>query len=160
MLSKIEYVYEMDKINGEVQLLGAKVFSFDGEDFQKKEIYVGISYSLDEICSNAKLAASMGIEDIDLLIRRVKAFGAVGIIYFPQARRYEFLEATDVVLPYTLESNIEETLEQELAPYRNNTISQDTLRDYVDKKYGYIDSEDSLSELYGLPLSRQKVSAR
>lgn len=160
MLSKIEYVYDKDMVNNEVQLLGAKVYSFDGEDFHKKEFYVGVSYSLDEVCSNVELASSMGIYDIELFKRRVQACNAEGIIYFPQVGHYEFLEATDVVLPYTQKSDIEATLEKEIAPYRNNTISKDVLMDFLNKKYGYIDSEDSRSELCGLPLSRQKVSAR
>ena len=64
MLSKIEYVYGKDK-NDEVQLLGAKVFTFDGVDVQTREFYVGVSYSVEELCSNKELANSIGIRDVE-----------------------------------------------------------------------------------------------
>ena len=72
MLSKIEYVYGKDK-NDEVQLLGAKVFSFDGEDVNIREFYVGISYSVEELCSNINLANSIGIKDVASLRRRAES---------------------------------------------------------------------------------------
>ena len=159
MLSKIEYVYGKDK-NGEVQLLGAKVFSFDGEDIQDKEFYVGESYSVSELCSNIELAKKIGITNVSLLKGRAESINSIGIIYFPQAQRYDFLEAGDTVLPYTKEISVEDTLENELAQYRENTISREELMDYVSDKYQDVDPEDSRSELCGLPLSRQKVSAR
>ena len=157
MLSKIEYVYGKDK-NDEVQLLGAKVFTFDGVDVQTREFYVGVSYSVEELCSNKELANSIGIRDVESLKRRVLACNAVGIIYFPQACRYDFLESSDTVIPYN--SEIEVALEEQLAPFRENTTTKEELMEYLDEKYQYLDSEDSRRELYGLPLSRQKVSAR
>ena len=157
MLSKIEYVYNKDKA-GEVQLLGAKVFSFDGEDVFVKEFYVGESYSVEELCSNINLANSIGIKDVSNLKRKVDACNAVGIIYFPQAQRYDYLEANDGVIPYT--SEVKEALEEVIAPYRNNTTTKEEFMDYLSNKYKYLDSEDSRVELNGLPLTRQKVSAR
>ena len=159
MLSKIEYVYGKDK-DGEVQLLGAKVFSFDGEDIQDKEFYVGESYSVNELCSNIELAKKIGIKNISLLRGRAESINSIGIIYFPQAQRYDFLEAGDTVLSYTKEISVEDTLEQAIAPFRENTLTREDLIDYINQKYQDIDPGNSLSELYDLPLSRQKVSAR
>lgn len=159
MLSKIEYVYGKDKSN-EVQLLGAKVFSFDGEGVQNREFYVGQSYTIDEVCSDIELASSIGVRDINVLKRRIEACDAVGVIYFPQVEKYEFLEAGDTVLPYDSQMTVQDTLEQVIAPFRENTTSKEALIDYVNQKYGYLDPEDSRSELCDLPLARQKVSAR
>lgn len=157
MLSKIEYVYGKDK-NDEVQLLGAKVFSFDGEDVTRKEFYVGISYCVEELCSNINLANSIGIKDVASLRRRAESCEAVGIIYFPQAQRYDFLESSDTVIPYR--EDVEVALEETIAPFRNNTTTKEELIEYLDEKYAYLDQEDSRRELYGLPLTRQNVSAR
>lgn len=159
MLSKIEYVYGKDK-NDEVQLLGAKVFTFDGVGIQTREFYVGVSYSVEELCSNKDLANSIGVRDTNSLRRRVEACDAVGIIYFPQAERYDFLESSDTVIPYTPDVEIEVALEEKIAPFRENTTTKEELIEYLDEKYQYLDSEDSRRELYGLPLSRQKISAR
>ena len=82
MLSKIEYVYD-DK-SGSRQLLGAKVFSFDGEGIQTLEFYVGVSLSVEELCSNIDLANSIGISDVNSLRRRSEAWNATRVIYFPQ----------------------------------------------------------------------------
>lgn len=157
MLSKIEYVYGKDS-NNEVQLLGAKVFSFDGENISIREFYVGIPYSVEELCSNIYLANSIGIKDVASLKRRAESCEAVGIIYFPQAQRYDFLETRDTVIPYR--EDVEVALEEKIAPFRNNTTTKEELIDYLDEKYAYLDQEDSRFELYGLPLTRQKVSAR
>lgn len=157
MLSKIEYVYGKNK-DGEVQLLGAKVFSFDGEDIHVKEFYVGVSYSVEELCSNINLANSIGITDVNSLRRRAESCGAVGIIYFPQAQRYDFLENEDTVIPYR--EDVDVALEEKIAPFRNNTTTKEELIEYLDEKFAYLDQEDSRRELYGLPLVRQHISAR
>lgn len=157
MLSKIEYVYGKDK-NDKVQLLGAKVFSFDGEDIHVNEFYVGLSFSIDELCSNINLANSIGIKDVASLRRRAESCNAAGIIYFPQAQRYDFLESSDTVISYR--EDVEVALEETIAPFRNNTTTKEELIEYLDEKYAYIDQDDPRRELYGLPLSRQNVSAR
>ena len=157
MLSKIEYVYDKGKV-----LLGAKVFSFNGEDIQSREFYVGESYSVNELCSNIELVKRIGIKNLELLKGRADAVNASGIIYFPQAKRYDFLEASDIVLPYEENTPVVETLETIIAPYRENTISRDELMNFVSDKYHDIDPDDSRSELCDLPLFRhkQKVSTR
>ena len=99
MLSKIEYVYGKDKAN-EVQLLGAKVFSFDGKNIQDREFYVGEFYSVDELCSDIELANSIGIKDINLLSVRAKSINSTGIVYFPQTKKYGFLGNNDIIVPY------------------------------------------------------------
>lgn len=157
MLSKIEYVYGKDK-NDEVQLLGAKIFSFDGEGVQTSEFYVGISYSVEELCSNINLANSIGISDVNILRKRAESCNVSRIIYFPQAQRYDFLESKDVVIPYS--DDVATALEETIAPFRKDTMTKEALIEYLEKKYAYLDQEDSLCELYGLPLTRQKVSAR
>ena len=159
MLSKIEYVYGKDKAN-EVQLLGAKVFSFDGKDIQDREFYVGKSYSVDELCSNIELANSIGIKDLNLLSMRAKSINSTGIIYFPQTESYGFLGNKDIIVPYIENLSVEDTLEQAIAPFRENTLTREALMDYVNQLYHDLDPENSLSELCDLPLSRQKVSAR
>ena len=60
----------------------------------------------------------------------------------------------------TYNDMLEVALEEQLAPFRENTTTKEELMEYLDEKYQYLDSEDSRRELYGLPLSRQKVSAR
>lgn len=158
MLSKIEYVYD-DK-SGSRQLLGAKVFSFDGEGIQTLEFYVGVSLSVEELCSNIDLANSIGISDVNSLRRRSEAWNATRVIYFPQTQKWEFLESSDIIIPYQDDVSVEETLEEQIASYRNNTTTKEALMEYLDAKFEYLDPEDSLRELYGLPLSRQKISAR
>lgn len=162
MLSKIEYVYGKDKA-GKVQLLGAKVYSFNGDGFQFKEFYVGQSYSISELSSNAELASSIGINDIEILKSRVDSCDATGVIYFPQIGKYELLESGDTVLPFESTEKVESTLSEVIAPFRENTISREVLDDYVNglrTRYSYVDQEDSRSELCDLPLSRQRISAR
>ncbi len=159
MLSKIEYVYGKDKAN-EVQLLGAKVFSFDGKNIQDREFYVGEFYSVDELCSDIELANSIGIKDINLLSVRAKSINSTGIVYFPQTGNYGFLGNNDIIVPYVKDLSVEDTLEQAIAPFRENTLTREDLIDYINQKYQDIDPGNSLSELYDLPLSRQKVSAR
>ena len=159
MLSKIEYVYGKDKAN-EVHLLGAKVFSFDGKNIQDREFYVGEFYSVDELCSDIELANSIGIKDINLLSVRAKSINSTGIVYFPQTKKYGFLGNNDIIVPYVKDLSVEDTLEQAIAPFRENTLTREDLIDYINQKYQDIDPGNSLSELYDLPLSRQKVSAR
>lgn len=158
MLSKIEYVYGKDKTD-EVQLLGAKVFSFNGVGIQSKEFYVGISYNIDEVCSDINLANSIGIANVESLKRKFMTYNAAGIIYFPQANRYDLLEADDTVIPFQNDLTVEEVLEENLAPFRKNTTTKEAYLDYINVYYGDLDPEDPRREFLGLPLSR-KVSAR
>lgn len=159
MLSKIEYVYDKDK-EKEVQLLGARVISFDGENINKQEFYVGISYNIEELFNNTDLVESLGINDLNSLKRRMESCNALGIVYFPQIQKFHFLESDDIILPYQNDITVEEVLEETIAPFRENTMTKEDLKNYVDQKFSLLSPDDARRELHGLPLSKHKISAR
>ncbi len=162
MLKNIEYVY--GTINDKKVLLGAKVFLFDGEKIVVEEVYVGLPFVLDDILESTINASTLGVTNLNAFSMQYKALNAAGVVYFPQIEKYYFLEKGDKVLLWNGNDRIEDTLEAALDEYRERTVDA-ALEEKLNAKrqeYLNLDPANSLAELYGLSLSRQRpeVSSR
>lgn len=160
MLYNIEYVYGKD-FEGNNTLIGAKVFSYDGETTYKQEIYVGIKYSLQDVLSNKSLADFIGVDSLAMFEAKYQKFNATGVIYFPQLKCYEFLEKDDIVLPWISDDLAIADLEAALELYKRKEISNSVAKKLADKKMYLesLDPEDPMAEWLGISFQR-RVSNR
>lgn len=161
----VKYVYGKDKadLNGEAKsyLNGAIVEYFDGERTRKQEIYVGLQFCLEDILTNEINARCLKITDLSKFKALYEELGASGIVYFPDTDKYGFLQAGDIVLPWTRTEGVKDTLENALSVYRIKAANATVKQKYEEKraKLENLDPDDALVELNGLYLNR-RVSSR
>lgn len=158
MLNRIEYVYDKDK-NERKQLLGAKVYQFDGSKTKVQEIYVGIKFVLEDLKNNINMSLFEGTT-YDRIKMKYDSVSAAGIIYFPQTENYAFLEDNDEVINWNGHDRTAGLLDKALEPYKE-LASDELLKAKIAKRKAYIetlDPDDPLVELSDYTLSRTPSS--
>ncbi len=156
MVSKINYVYEMDKSN-EAQLIGAKVSTIDGAIVRTFEYYVGLKLDINDVINNTSIQEQLGVKNVARFERRYYASSASGIIYFPQTGKYGFLTASDIVIDYQDDLSVNEALDMMVAPYHEMEISSEEFKEQLENTF---DIDDPMAELYDLPYTRTRISTK
>lgn len=152
MNCSILYVYDKNP-EGETVLLGAEIKGIDGKLFNRKGIYVGIPFVLEDFSSEINRKA-VGIDDMKLFEERYNAVDAKGVILFPQTSKYAFLEEGDSVVIWNGNERIEEYLDNALMDYKTDKTSIN-----MSERIASLDADDPFVELYG-GISRSRVSNR
>ena len=106
----IRYI-ENYNAKGEKVYTGAYIIDRSKLPITKKEIYVGFNFSLEDVLYKKEVANMFNVDDKNRFIRRYNSAMATGIVYFPQTQEYGFLQEGDVVLPWTGEDKVQETLD-------------------------------------------------
>ena len=141
-MNKVEFVYGRDS-EGNNQLIGAIVYSYDGEKIHKKEYYVGIKEKNNEAFKEEY--ASLNIE---------------GRIYFPQTGQTGYLQKNDTVIDYKDGLDVREALSEKVDVYRNKAVDEKVKAKRA-ANLAYImslDPEDPLVELNDCTVSRRRSS--
>lgn len=160
MISNIKYVYDKNKENKTV-LLGVRICFFDGEKTARKEIYVGLPFTLEDILENDINARLLDVKNKNIFLKEYNSVASSGIVYFPQTESYSFLEEGDEVILWNGEDKIETMLEEAIEPYRELSMDEilaskkATRRRHVES----LDPDNSLMELYDIPV-KQRYSSR
>ena len=134
---------------------------FNGEDISVKEVYVGLKYSLEEILNNEIIAKFLGINNLEIFKAKYEKVEAIGVIYFPELNKYEYLEEGDVVIPFVNSRLVKDSLDKVLRPYKKAATNRIVKQKLEAKKVCRedLDPADPLIELKDLSLSRH-VSSR
>lgn len=156
MVSKIDYVYEMDKSN-EAQLIGAKVATIDGYAVRSFEYYIGLKLDINDVLNNASIREKLGVKNVASFERNYYACNTAGIIYFPQTGKYAFLERSDTVIDYQEDKSIEESLDAVVAPFREMEVSSEEFKEQLENTF---EVDDPMVELLDLPYTRTRISTK
>ena len=156
MVSKIDYVYEMDKSN-EAKLIGAKVATIDGYVVKSFEYYVGLSLNINDVINNTSIQEKLGVRNIASFERNYYAANAVGIVYFPQTGSYGFLGKSDTVIDYSEDKSVEESLDIVVAPFREMEVSSEEFKEQIENTF---ELDDPMVEFYDLPYTRTRISTK
>ncbi|HIU11915.1 MAG TPA: hypothetical protein IAB65_04350 [Candidatus Onthocola stercorigallinarum] len=156
MVSKIDYVYEMDKSN-EAKLIGAKVATIDGYAVKSFKYYVGLSLNINDVINNTSIQEKLGVRNIASFERNYYAANAVGIVYFPQTGSYGFLGKSDTVIDYSEDKSVEESLDIVVAPFREMEVSSEEFKEQIENTF---ELDDPMVEFYDLPYTRTRISTK
>lgn len=156
MVSKIDYVYEMDKSN-EAQLIGAKVATIDGYAVKSFEYYFGLSLNINDVINNTSIQEKLGVRNIASFERYYYAANATGIVYFPQTGSYGFLGKSDTVIDYSEDKSVEESLDIVVAPFREMEVSSEEFKEQLENTF---EVDDPMVELLDLPYTRTRISTK
>lgn len=161
MLCNIKYVYDKTKDEKTV-LLGAKLYLYDGVRIQTQEIYVGVSYTLEEVINSDEVVKLLKVKDKEAFARTYNELGATGIIYFPQTGTASFLEKQDIVIPWDGEEKVESLLGAKIAEYKNHKVDEKVKNTIArhQQEIEDLDPGNSLAELCEYPRVRQRYSCR
>lgn len=141
-MNKVEFVYGKDS-EGNNQLIGAIVYSYDGENIHRKEYYVGI---------REKTSKKFKEESASLNIK--------GRIYFPQTGQTGYLQKDDIVIDYKEGLDVRQALNERVDVYRKMAVDE-KVKAKMDAKLAYImslDPEDPLIELNDCTVNRKRSS--
>lgn len=155
----IRYI-ENYNAKGEKVYTGAYIVDRSKLPITKKEIYVGFNFSLEDVLYKKEVANMFNVDDKDRFIRRYNSAMATGIVYFPQTQEYGFLQEGDVVLPWTGEDKVQETLDNYINKHYTITDVDNYFKKIqdLDEKIKDLTPEDPLVELYGYNLKREASS--
>jgi hypothetical protein len=156
VVSKIDYVYEMDKSN-EAKLIGAKVATIDGYAVKSFEYYVGLSLNINDVINNTSIQEKLGVRNIASFERNYYGANAVGIVYFPQTGSYGFLGKSDTVIDYSEDKSVEESLGIVVAPFREMEVSSEEFKEQIENTF---ELDDPMVEFYDLPYTRTRISTK
>ena len=156
MVSKIDYVYEMDE-SREAQLIGAKVSTIDGYAVKCFEYYVGIKLNINDVINNASIREKLGINNLASFERNYFAANAAGVVYFPQTNTFGFLEDSDTVIDYSEDKSVEESLDIVVAPFREMEVSSEEFKEQIENTF---ELDDPMVEFYDLPYTRTRISTK
>ena len=156
MVSKIDYVYEMDK-SDEAKLIGAKVATIDGYAVRSFEYYIGLKLDINDVLNNASIREKLGVKNVASFERNYYACNTAGIIYFPQTGKYAFLERSDTVIDYQEDKSIEESLDAVVAPFREMKVSSEEFKEQLENTF---EVDDPMVELLDLPYTRTRISTK
>ena len=160
-IEKLNYLFDR-KSDGKKILLGVHVI-VDRKNKDYHSTYVGIPLTLDDILTNRINAHILKVEDLELFKKQFEEANAKGVVYFPQAERYQFLKDTDEVIQWDGNDYIHEMLENYLMQYRDyKTEAKLKMQSEENKKVlgPYIDPDDAMAELWemDMPLTRKHSS--
>lgn len=156
MISKIDYVYEMDK-SREAQLIGAKVATIDGYAVKSFEYYVGLSLNINDVINNTSIQEKLGVRNIASFERNYFAANAAGVVYFPQTNTFGFLEDSDTVLDFQDDVSVKDTLDTVVVPFREMEVSNEEFREQLENTF---EVDDPMVELLDLPYTRTRISTK
>ena len=146
-ISTFKYVYDSDE-NGNQQLLGVEIASFNNICIRNAEYYVGFELDINDVVNNKVNADILGIDDLEKFKRYYYSARATGIVFFPQTGKYSYLERGDTVIHWDGNDKIESQLEEKIIPYKNQLVSP---QEFLETIHESLMDNQAVLELSGVP---------